>query len=466
MLKVKKLFTFSFLLVTIWNTSFSQNYKLHGLTSLGGSNGGGNIYSMDLDGNNYREKYSFSYPASSSGQTSGIVEVDGFYYTTTIFGGSYGKGTILKIDQNDETVLVLHNFDGLTGERPDGTFQIGNDGYLYGTTITGGSFGLGTIYRINQISTDFELLFEFDGTNGFAPRNVTIASDGMLYGTASGGGEFDSGVLFKMNLDGTSYSILTSFRSEIGSSPIGGVIEATNGVLYGATQLDGEKYGGTIFSFDINDDDFQVIHHFDRTDISFVRGRLTQATDGLLYGMSRRGGEGQQGTIFKIDLDGSDFEILYEFNSNGGGTPLGGELTESSDGLLLGLTNNGGENDVGYIFKIEKGGSGFEAIYDFDEDHENSPYGNILINSENKLMGLANNGLYYRGAIFKLNMDGTEYQTIHSLGSSNGVEPEGNIVTDHRGNIYGTMSYGGTSSSSTGTGVLFKLDIHNYDYTK
>ena len=110
----------------------------------------------------------------------------------------------------------------------------GSDGALYGTTSgTNGS----TVFTVNTNATGFTVLHAFggagDGQN--PPSGVIEASDGALYGTTSNGGTNNLGSVFKLSKDGSSYNVLFSFTDTNGRSPQAGLLEASDGFLYGST---------------------------------------------------------------------------------------------------------------------------------------------------------------------------------------------------------------------------------------
>jgi uncharacterized repeat protein (TIGR03803 family) len=206
-----------------------------------------------------------------------LQATDGNFYGTTPLGGAssacggvfLGCGTIFKITSGG-TFTVLHNFlGGASGNRPqDGLIQ-GADGNLYGTTLEGGTvisgsctWGCGTVFKITTSGT-FTKLHNFDAADGSYPTSpLFLATDGNFYGTASAGGASTAcstlgcGTVFAMTPAGA-LTALHSFDSTDGMTPDAGLMQATNGILYGTTSSGGNNLAcdfaqcGTVFSLDM-----------------------------------------------------------------------------------------------------------------------------------------------------------------------------------------------------------------------
>ena len=130
-----------------------------------------------------------------------------------------------------------------SGAYPYSPLMQGTDGALYGAAYTGGTFGAGTLFKMNQDGTGFTVLKSFDySTTGGYPffSRLTQGTDGAIYGAASQGGPSSYGTVFKMNTDGTGFIVLKSFDySSTGGYLYGGVVQGTDGALYGTASQGG-----------------------------------------------------------------------------------------------------------------------------------------------------------------------------------------------------------------------------------
>jgi uncharacterized repeat protein (TIGR03803 family) len=182
-----------------------------------------------------------------------LMDTKGNLYGVTEAGGgtgcidAYGCGVVYRLNKNG-VLTVLHGFAGGTtdGCTPYGTPALDAKGNLYGTTDACGSFGYGTVWKVNTQGVETVLHnFARGSRNGVAPyAGVVIDAEGNLYGTTSFGGAFDHGALYELGKQGK-FTALYSF-SGLSRKPIGAVIRDAKGNLYG-TAFEGVSSGGTVW---------------------------------------------------------------------------------------------------------------------------------------------------------------------------------------------------------------------------
>jgi len=124
--------------------------------------------------------------------------------------------------------------------------------------------------------------------------------------------------------------------------PLRGLVLATNGDLYGTASSGGANEDGTVFNFRIADGTptLTTLHSFDGTDGATPVAGLVQATNGDLYGTTSSGGANDDGTVFKITPTGT-LTRLHSFDGTDGETPVAG-LVQATNGDLYGTTSSGG----------------------------------------------------------------------------------------------------------------------------
>jgi uncharacterized repeat protein (TIGR03803 family) len=357
----------------------------------------------------------------------------------TPFGGTQAGGTIFSMSSTG-TEYTVHKSFGQPPSHPEASLVQGNDGWYYGTTSSGGSNGMGTVFKINADGSSLIVLKNFS-TRGeaFPHGNLIQGSDDFFYGTTQGGGEDDEyGTVFKINADGTSFSVIKYFSETDGANPYGGLILGNDGYLYGMTQSGGSNYAGTVFKIDETGSSFTVLKNFNYSDGSSPFGNLLQGSDGLLYGMTNGGGLYQQGVVFKINVDGSGFEVLKHLNETEGAFPVE-SLVQGSDGYLYGITTSGGRHDNGTIFKINTDGTSFSVLKDFNSAEGRSS-ASLLLASDGYFYGTTRSD--NSSTLFRLNPDGSGYTTLKSLNSSEGPIPSNTLIEGSDGALYGTATYG------------------------
>jgi len=280
---------------------------------------------------------------------------------------------------------------------------------LYGTTYAGGSNGLGTIFKVDTDGRNFEKLVDFDGVNkGIGPfGSLTLSPDGnVLYGVTDGGGVNNHGVVYKVGIDGHNFKKLVDFDgADKGNLPLGKVVLSSDGMLYGSTNQGGTKNLGVIFRVSTDGSNFEKLIDFDGIGGSNKGnnplGNLNLSGN-VLYGVTRSGGSANEGLIFKINTDGSGYNILINFDADSlGGTPV--DLTLSGN-VLYGVTHKGGTSHQGIAYKVNTDGKAFTKLFNFGGTNGNEPLAGVVV-LENNLYGMTpDGGIHDGGVVFKFTL--------------------------------------------------------------
>jgi uncharacterized repeat protein (TIGR03803 family) len=185
--------------------------------------------------------------------------------------------------------------------------------------------------------------------------------------------------------------------------------------LYGMSESGGANNGnGFIYRTGKDGGDLQILYHFDKPTGKRPYGRLLDGQNGYLYGLTSSGGLYNYGVIFRIKPDGSDYQKLFDFNNKNGRYPQGG-LTLSSDGSLYGMTSEGGVNKRGVVFRINKDGSGYQLVHEFSGHDGSFPPGDLVEDEVGNLYGTANGGVFGRGVLFRLSAQGRVYTKLRDF---------------------------------------------------
>lgn len=310
---------------------------LYGITTAGGAHGQGTVFEFTRSGR-LITLHSFSGGADGGGPYAGLVlATDGELYGSTRSGGSTGNGTIFGITLSGK-LTTLYNFTGgADGSAPQATLVQGTHGDLFGTTYSGGT-GNGTIFRIT-LSGKLSTLHAFDGSDGGASQAGFVqATNGNLYGTGKFGGG-GNGTIYKITTDGTLYT-LHDFDGSDGTWPNSALIQATDGNLYGTTEIGGASGTGTIFMITPNGK-LTVLYEFGSEygggENSLYAG-LVQATNGEMYGTTERGGTADDGTVFRFQVGLGPF---VETQPTSGAVGASIEILGTSLAGATGVTFNG-----------------------------------------------------------------------------------------------------------------------------
>ena len=263
----------------------------------------------------------------------GLIDVNGTLYGTTAGGGTNctnfgGCGTVFSLDPSTGTETVLHSFGSGTDGSGPAADLIDVKGTLYGTTVGGGTSGLGTVFALDLATGAETVLHSFgSGTDGVQPRAGLINVKGTLYGTTNyGGGTAYDGTVFALDPKTGAETVLYSFCSQAnctdGELPLGRLIDV-NGTLYGTTAHGGSTGPcgggcGTVFSLNPQTSVETVLYSF-CSQQSCADGTGPQAglinVNGMLYGTGAGGGNADSGVVFALNPATSAETVLYSFCS-------------------------------------------------------------------------------------------------------------------------------------------------------
>jgi uncharacterized repeat protein (TIGR03803 family) len=376
--------------------------NFYGTTPTGGANGSGTVFKLTPEGT-LTTLYNF---CSQTNCTDGsdpqgllVQASNGNFYGTTYLGGTQcisgnnansGCGTVFEISSSG-TFTSVYSFcsDVVAGLCNDGLQPIGGlvqatDGNFYGTTAYGGNNaadnncfcgGGGVVFKLTPAG-DLTTLYTFCSVtnsagfclDGDGPEaSLVRGANGKFYGTTDGGGTGvgnNSGTIFEISPSGrltTLYSFCQTAGCPDGALPSASLLLASNGNFYGVTRTGGQSNSGTAFKLTAAGK-LTTLHLFSEDEGESPYSSLVQASDGNFYGTLPMGGPYTDkgfdyGTVFKMTPEGGE-STVYNFCSappctvtSHGAFPYAG-VVQGSNGDLYGLTNLGGTNDDGTVFRI------------------------------------------------------------------------------------------------------------------
>jgi len=384
-----------------------------------------------------------------------------------------------------QSFATLQSFIGGTGGST--ITSRGSRLAIQGNTLYGSS-GARTLFRLNTDGTGYEVLLDFG--DGFGPHGrLTIVGD-TLFGAASAGGIANQGTVFKIGTDGTGFAIVHDFADGSNGAMPSGLLLWGN-ALYGTALFGGAWQNGTVFAVNTDGTGFTTLHSFSAT---FGPGNGTNSDGALpqsglilvgntLYGACAHGGSSGNGTLFKINTDGSGFGVLHRFGpssssvfTNTDGVAPNGELTLVGN-RLYGTAQDGGQNEAGTVFALNVDGTGFTTLHEFTgafcvgnncrNSDGISPSSGLVLSGDSFYGTATGGGSWGGGTLFGLNTDGTGFTNLHSFGAlagsvfletgytnSDGAVPAASLI------LWGNNAYGITEMGGAGGfGTVFSFSL-------
>jgi uncharacterized repeat protein (TIGR03803 family) len=312
----------------------------------------------------------------------------------------------------------------------------------------------------------FTSLLNLDKADGAFPlAGLVQGTDGNLYGTTASGGTGvyciynpgpGCGTIFKITAAGsltTLYNFCSHSNCIDGLNPYAPLVQAPDGNFYGTTDSGGAKGSGTVFKM-TPEGTLTTLYSF-CSQPNCVDG----FSPGTALVQATDGNfygttSGYPGTVFEITPEGT-LTTLYTFGGHHGYLPLAG-LVQATDGNFYGTTSAGGAVNYGTVFKITPEGA-LTTLHSFDGDDGEAPYGGLVEATNGNLYGTtsASSKNHGYGTVFEITLTG-KLTTIHVFDGSDGNSYAGLIqATD--GNFYGTTD--STALEITPAGMLSTLHV-------
>jgi uncharacterized repeat protein (TIGR03803 family) len=209
---------------------------------------------------------------------------------------------------------------------------------------------------------------------------------------------------------------------------------------------------------------FQIIKSFGFPALSTgasPTSEMTLGTDGMLYGVTLEGGSNAEGVIYTMTTNGGGYKVLHSFggSTNDGSYPAA-ELLQASDGMLYGTTESGGTNNSGVLFQINTAGTVYNIVHTFNPYTEGeSPQAGLLQGREDGLLygTTSTGGRYYGGTVFKVDTSGSSFIVLTNFTVETGVGSYAGLVEGVDGYLYGTTYSDGDYEGAGYNGGVFKL---------
>lgn len=396
-----------------------------------GTSGGGAISRLSKEGE-YEHLYDFAAAGISQSQGALLEVAPGDFYGTTLRGGQFNYGVVYRF-RAGSGLTILHHFQGENAGAPTGSLVLGNDGKLYGVTNRG-------LYRVSTTG-EFESLFRFPFSNEppaypmgtDAEGELVLATDGKFYGVTTNGGNNGHGTIFSLSDDGN-VEVLHHFEST--SLANGGLIEGHDGWLYGTRWHPGSLYRVSKQGV------YETLQEFSMDENAPVVGftpfvGVTRVGEAY-YGTTGLGGVDGGGTVFKYSAS-EGFQTLHQFGT-GDGYGASSRFHAAADGYLYAARDDGGSKGHGAILRVSPTGDA-EFWHGFSREVPLT-----FTDQESRRLGVVENG----GAIYsvtslsgsmggvrisKTTPDGIE-TLVRNFGNGEVPRPASGLIRKHDGQLY------------------------------
>ena len=286
----------------------ARDGNFYGTTSTGSTGGYGTLYQCIPSTGKLNIFTQFTNGNPGGTPLGTLTEgIDGYLYGTAEYGGGDNYGTVFRTDiATAITSTFAEITGGLAGQYPESDLIQATDGNFYGTTELGGTNNLGTFFQVTPAGV-YTVIYSFTGAaDGSHPvRGIIQGTDGSFYGVCNAGGTYGGGSIYKIDYINTTF-LLTALHDFYpllldGSNPQGNLAQASDGNFYGTTTGGGVNGDGTVYEVTPTGG-YNLIYSFtDGVDSQGPIAGLVQAADGKLYGTAA-GLNGEDGTIFRLDL--------------------------------------------------------------------------------------------------------------------------------------------------------------------
>lgn len=409
----------------------------------------------------------------------------GFYASAIVLAFSLSLFSTRALATSREQVIYAFSGFPDCGNLPIASLIADKSGNLYGTTLGGGAYGGGCIFKLSpnpDSSWSETVLYSFSGPDGDGPTaGLVFDKSGNLYGTTDRGGTYDAGVAFELSLSpGNTWTetVLYNFGNvDDGSDSRSELVFDAGGNLYGTTEFGGAHRGGTVFRLSPSPKGWTetVLHAFwgriQGPGPSNPVGGVVIDSGGNLYGVTLAGGnKGGFGAAYELVPKNGIYKerTIHSFDGYDGWMP-NSTLVIDSSGNLYGTTMVGGSRldlcpgaGCGTVFELTKdrGGKWTETVLYSLGDNGVYAVGPVAMDSVGNLYAAATTGGFEgQGSIFRLTprRDGSWRETVlhlfhyydrHFRTGRDGQLPYAGVIV-YDGQLFGTTSSGGIHDEGT-----------------
>jgi uncharacterized repeat protein (TIGR03803 family) len=328
-------------LVGVPNLSSDPNGDLFGLMFSGGANHLGTVVEFPADGSATKTVATFT-PATGASNPGGrlLIDPSGNLFGTTLSGGAHGSGTLFEVKAGSGTPTVLTSFKA--GDVPSGSGNLVEDaaGDLFGTTTD-------SVFEVKKTGATYAapLILATFPTETLT-SSLTIDAHGDIFGTTVAGGANNDGTVFEIAKTATGYASATTLASfalldgKLNINRPKTLIVDAKGDLFGTTDPSSQNTGGVVYEIVNTPNGYNptpvIVANFDGKAEGSLGANVVADVNGNLFGTTQLGGANNKGSAFEIT--GSGYTVQINGNVLWQNTSTG----QASIWLMNGTTRIGG----------------------------------------------------------------------------------------------------------------------------
>jgi uncharacterized repeat protein (TIGR03803 family) len=297
--------------------TLDENGNVYGIAQKGGTGYCGVLFEIPAEGS---ESTILNFGSNVCNPNGGVgLDSQGDFYGVSRYQGTSSSGQIFQISPSGELASLYSFMGSPDGAQPMAVPLLYNAGNFFGTTAFGGvdacsalaAPGCGVVYEYSSLGESILYSFtNYDADGSFPMGTLVMDAKGNLYGTTYAGGVHDLGIVFKLSPpakqgEGWKRTTLHQFSGGLdGAHPSTGLVMDSQGNLYGTTyQGIGKTQYGTVFMIsNARPINLTTLHTFagPPNDGAHPAGALAVDALGNLYGITQEGGNSNLGTLYKL----------------------------------------------------------------------------------------------------------------------------------------------------------------------
>ena len=339
--------------------------KLFGIAEQDGQYGGGTVWSYDLATSTFNVEAQLGYE-NGRNPLSGLVlnPITSALDFTVQQTGSSSKGAFNSFNSSANSYSNITSFSNVNiqvvSHKP---FYYNNKVYVMAELGQGAIATYESAYGIVEVDiTTGDIIGNITPIapdpnlanigNSFVQGNI-IQENNMLYGGTGG-------LLFSFDLATLTYSTLHTYTGATDGISTGSISKSGD-VIYGVNDREGMNGNGAVYSYDLVSTAFTVLENVPANNT--YTGVVTSGDN--LYTVKLDSSVGYSIAAMDLTAGVPTFSSVATLDSTSIGFNPGPNLAEYN-GIVYGIMNNGGANDIGGIFKLVTATNTASQVLDFD----------------------------------------------------------------------------------------------------